>query len=335
MIVVTSSDTGAVSASPGRLTFTSDTWDEEQEVTLTAVSDSDGDNESVTIIHSSSGSRDVAYAALTEIDSVTVSVVEDGSARSDDTSSFLQSSSCDGDVTLTWNSPTTGDATIASYRIEWRSGKEQFDSSRSSTAEAGATSYTLSSLTNGVEYTIRVVGLDQDGMAVWSRETTATPSATSCITEVNFGNILYDSAPVIVEIDDPDPGTQVNLRLPEPESRCLERCPDQASCKSPVESTGHIRHLRFGAGPRVRGSDMVGRKQDAAASTDVGTASVAQTIFKTPAAPEGVTIRAGAGAGGGAFSKIIRIEPSITSVTVGAGDEVIAVGGGVRQAGDP
>ena len=56
--------------------------------------------------------------------------------------------------------------------------------------------------------------------------------------------------------------------------------------------------------------------------TDVGTASVAQTIFKTPAAPEGVTIRAGSGSGG-AFSKIIRIEPSITSVTVGSGDEVL------------
>ena len=319
VIVVSSSDSGAVAASPGRLTFTSDTWDEEQEVTLTAVSDSDGDNESVTIIHSSSGSRDVAYAALTEIDSVTVSVVEDGSARSD-TSSFLQSSSCDGDVTLTWNSPTTGDAVIASYRVEWRSGEEQFDSSRSSTAEAGATSYTLSSLTNGVEYTVRVVGLDEQSMALWSRETTATPSATSCITDVNFGNILYDSAPVIVEIDDPDPGTQVNLRY-----RSLNPGVwSDVQTKVVEEGESQVTFDIYGLAPdhEYEAQTWLGESRTPP-PTDVGTASVAQTIFKTPAAPEGVTIRAGAGAGGGAFSKIIRIEPSITSVTVGSGDEVL------------
>ena len=318
VIVVTSSDTGAVSASPGRLTFDSSTWNQVQEVTLTAVSDRDGDNESVTIIHSSSGSSDVAYAALTEIDGVAVSVVEDGSARSD-TSSFLQSSSCDGDVTLTWNSPTTGDATIASYRIEWRSGKEQFDSSRSSTAEAGATSYTLSSLMNGVEYTIRVVGLDQDGMAVWSRETTATPSATSCITEVNFGNILYDSAPVIVEIDDPDPGTQVNLR-----HRSLNPGVwSDVQTKIVQEGESQVTFDIYGLVPdhEYEAQTWLGESRTPP-PTDEGTASVAQTIFKTPAAPEGVTIRAGSG-GGGAFSKIIRIEPSIRAVTVGSGDEVM------------
>ena len=318
VIVVSSSDAGAVSASPGRLTFTSSTWDQEQEVTLTAVSDSDGDNESVTIVHSSSGSSDAAYAALTEIDGVVVSVVEDGSARSD-TSSFLRSSPCDGYATLTWNSPTTGDTTIASYRIEWRTGEEQFDSSRSSTADAGATSHTLSSLTTGVEYTIRVVGLDEQGMALWSGETTATPSAAPCIAEVSFGNILYDSAPVIVDVEDAVPGTQVNLR--------------HRSLNPGVWSDVQTKHLEadqsqvtfdiYGLAPdhEYEVQAWLGASRTPP-STDVGTASVVQRIFKTPALPEGVTIRAGSG-GGGSFSRILRIEPSIRAVTVGAGDEVM------------
>ena len=320
VITVASSDPGAVSAAPGRMTFTSSTWDQEQTVTLTAVPDPDADNESATISHSSSTSSDIAYASLTDIDSVSVTVVEDGTARTD-TSSFLQSSSCDGNVTLTWNSPTSGEAVIASYRIEWRASDQQYDSSRSLSATADSTSYVLTSLMNDVQYSVRVVGLDDGGNPLWSRETTATPTSKSCISDVTFGNVLYDSAPVIVTLDDPEPGTQVNLRhrslnpgvWSETQSKRLE--PNQG------EVTFDVRGLVPDHEYEVQ--TWLGAA-NTPPSTDEGTASIAQTIFSTPAAPEGVTVRAGSSRGGaGSLSRILRIEPSIVSVRLGSGDEVV------------
>ncbi len=318
VIVVSSSDTGAVSTSPGRLTFTPSTWDEEQKVTLTAVSDSDGDNESVIVSHSSSGSSDITYADLTNIDSVSVNVVEDGTARSD-TSSFLQSSSCDGDVNLTWNSPTTNEAAIASYRIEWRTADQQYDSSRRVTATAEASGYTLGSLKNGVQYTIRVVAFDAEQNALWSRETTSTPTAASCIATVRFGNVLWDSAPVIVEVEDAKLGTQVNLRhrslnpgvWSEPQSKHLEAGETQVAFDIYGLVPGNAYEVQAWLGA-----------SQTPPSTDDETASVAQTIFSTPVAPEGVSIRAGFG-GGGSIARILRIEPSIETVSLSTGDEVV------------
>ena len=318
-VTVTSSDSGAVSAAPGRLTFNSTNWDEEQTVTLTAVSDPDADNEMATISHSSSSSSDIGYASLTNLDSVTVSVVEDGSARTD-TSSFLQSSSCDGDVTLTWNSPTSDDAVIASYQIEWRASDQQYDSSRSVTAAAGSTRYLLTSLKNGVQYSVRVVGLDDVGTPLWSRETTAAPTSRSCITDVQFGNILYDSAPVTVTVDDPEPGTQVNLRHRSLNPGVWSDTQGKQLEPGQNEVTFDVRGLVPDHEYEVQ---MWLGTTSAPPSTDEGTASIAQTIFSTPAAPEGVTVRAFSGSGGGSIARILRIEPSIVSVRLGSGDEVL------------
>ena len=287
---------------------------------MTAVSDPDADNETATISHSSSTSSDLAYASLTGIESVAVTVVEDGSARTD-TSSFLQSSSCDGSVTLTWNSPTSGDAVIASYRIEWRASDQQYDTSRSVVAAAGSTRYVLTPLLNDVQYSVQVVGLDDGGNPLWSRETTATPTSQSCITEVKFGNILYDSAPVIVSVDDPEPGSQVNLRHRSlnpgvwSDTQSKEMEPDQGEVTFDIYGLvpDHEYEVQTWLGARSMPP-----------STDEGTASIAQTIFSTPAAPEGVTIRAvSRGGGAGSIARILRIEPSIVSVRLSAGDEVV------------
>ena len=176
-----------------------------------------------------------------------------------------------------------------------------------------------------------MVGLDEQSMALWSRETTATPSATSCITEVNFGNILYDSAPVIVEIDDADPGTQVNLRY--------------RSLNPGVWSDVQTQHLEPGQTQVI--FDIYGLVPDheyeaqtwlgdsrTPPSTDVGTASVAQTIFKTPAAPEGVTIRARI-----RRRRCILEDHPHRAFHQGRhgrlGRRGHAVGGGLRQTGDP
>ena len=66
-----SSDSGAVSVEPTRLTFTPSNWDTPRTVSLTAEQDDDTTNETVTVSHSVSG-----YSSVTA-DSVTVAVTDD------------------------------------------------------------------------------------------------------------------------------------------------------------------------------------------------------------------------------------------------------------------
>ena len=68
-----SSDPGAATVAPSPLTFTSSNWSTEQTVTVTAVNDSDDDNEMVTITHSVSGAD---YGSVTAAD-VAVNVEDD------------------------------------------------------------------------------------------------------------------------------------------------------------------------------------------------------------------------------------------------------------------
>ena len=313
-VVLSSSNSGKVSVSPGRLTFTKLNATVPQTVTVTGVSDADANNDSSTITHTSSGD---IYADV-EIASVTVTVVEDGTAVRD-TSSFLRSSSCEGEVRLTWNSPTAEGVTIASYQIQWRTGMEQYSASRFVTATADATSYTLSSLTNGVSYTIRVHGANSDGDPVWSRETTATPSAQSCIVEVRFGNILADSTPVIVEVDDADPGTMVNMRYRSLNPGIWSEVQSTAVERGETTVTFDIRGLRPDSDYEVQ-TWLGNRTPPADNRPESAPRTVAQTIFTTTSLPEGVTFVGGGG--GGSIARIGRIEPSIRSVTMSAGDEV-------------
>ena len=73
-ITPTSDDSGAVSVSPASLTFTTSNWDTVRTVSVTALPDVDFDDETVTISHSVSG-----YGAVTDADSVTISVVDNTS----------------------------------------------------------------------------------------------------------------------------------------------------------------------------------------------------------------------------------------------------------------
>ena len=61
-VTVESGDTSAATVDKAKLTFTTATWDDPQTVTVTAVSDTDSENESVVITHSASGG---GYAGVT------------------------------------------------------------------------------------------------------------------------------------------------------------------------------------------------------------------------------------------------------------------------------
>ena len=313
-IVLASSNASKVTVSPTRLTFTKTTWDVPQAITVEGVSDADTNNESATITHVSSGD---IYDNV-EIVDLTVKVVEDGTAVRD-TSSFLQGSSCEGEVRLTWNSPTAEGVTLASYRIQWRTGKEQYSTSKSVTATADAASYTLTSLTNGVSYTIRVLGVDTGGEPVWSRETTATPSAQSCITAVRFGNILADSTPVIIDVGGAEPGTMVNMRYRSLNPGVWSDVQSKALEREVTTVTFDIRGLEPEHDYEVQ-TWLGNNRPPVDDRSESAPMAVAQKIFRTTSLPEGVTFVGGGG--GGSVARIGRIEPSIRSVKMSAGDEV-------------
>ena len=315
-ITVNQPDNRDITVSPRTLTFTMMTWNEDQEVKVSATRDADALNDVAVITHTAAGHE---YAGVT-VPEVNVTVVEDGTAVRD-TSSFLRSSSCDNTLQLTWNAPTAdANNPIASFQIHWRSGDEQYDSSRLVALVADKTSYSLGPLTNGRSYSIRITGFNEASEPLWSREITAMPSDKACIAEVSFGNILADSTPVIVEVEDPEVGTRVNMRYrslnpgvwSDVQSKVIEEGEDSV--------TFDIRGLRPDSNYEVQTwlGDRPTPPPAESAARETAEASVAQVIFTTGQAPEGATF-----SGGSRSGRILRIEPSITAVTVSPGDTVM------------
>ena len=70
----------------------------------------------------------------------------------------------------------------ASYKVQWKSGMESFGSARE-VNYTGAL-LTLSGLTNGTPYSVRVAAVNASGDGAWSDTATATPSVTLTATNV-------------------------------------------------------------------------------------------------------------------------------------------------------
>ena len=83
----------------------------------------------------------------------------------------------DQELTVGWTAPTnTGGSDITGYKVQWKSGSQQFGSARQQTEAADATSATISSLTNGTEYTVRVLATNTAGNSAGCGTDTGTPS---------------------------------------------------------------------------------------------------------------------------------------------------------------
>ena len=96
-----------------------------------------------------------------------------------------------GELTVGWTAPTeNGGSDITGYKVQWKSGAQSFGSSRQhTTADGAATSYTIPSLTNGTEYTVRVLAVNSVGDSAASNTDTGTPSTTpSAPTNVQAGS---------------------------------------------------------------------------------------------------------------------------------------------------
>ena len=110
-----------------------------------------------------------------------------------------------GELTVGWTAPTeNGGSAITGYKVQWKSGAQSFGSSRQhTTADGAATSYTIPSLTNGTEYTVRVLAVNSVGDSAASNTDTGTPSTTpSAPTNV----LASGNAELTVTWDAPDDG---------------------------------------------------------------------------------------------------------------------------------
>ena len=137
----------AVTPDPTTLTFTASNWDTAQTVTVTAGDDADTANESVSLTHSAA-STDSEYQGIT-IAGVAVTVT--------DLAQVLGVGVVPGNAQLvvTW----TAVDTATGYTVQWKSGSQGYNTGdRQAPVTSGSTtSYTIPGLTNGTEYTVRVI----------------------------------------------------------------------------------------------------------------------------------------------------------------------------------
>ena len=158
-----------VTPNPTTLTFTASNWDTAQTVTVTAGNDTDTDDDMVALTHSAA-SADNDYGGI-DIDEVAVTV------NDNDTAQVTGVSVTSGNARLVTNWTAVDNAT--GYQVQWKSGNESYNTNRQSTVTSGTTtSHTITGLTNGTEYTVRVSATRTDANdGPPSAEETGTPAA--------------------------------------------------------------------------------------------------------------------------------------------------------------
>ena len=85
-----------------------------------------------------------------------------------------------GELVVSWEAPASdGGSAISGYKVQWKSGSEDYDwvpgSIRQATTGNDPLTYTISDLKDGTEYTVRVIATNGAGEGAPSTEATATP----------------------------------------------------------------------------------------------------------------------------------------------------------------
>jgi len=104
----------------------------------------------------------------------------DGGCVPDAPGSVAANAAGSGKLAVSWSAPASdGGSPIEGYRIQWKSGSQQYDTSRQAVVVdvAERNAHTIAGLTNGTEHSVRIVSYNQNGDGA-STEVTATPSAT-------------------------------------------------------------------------------------------------------------------------------------------------------------
>ena len=117
-------------------------------------------------------SLDSTFASGVKTASFTTSPTKPGKARN----LFIALES-DGSLLIAWDPPQNdGGSAITGYTVQWKSGSQSFgDPSREHTTGASAITYAITGLTNGTEYTVRVIAVNAVGDGPPSDTTTGTP----------------------------------------------------------------------------------------------------------------------------------------------------------------
>ena len=81
-----------------------------------------------------------------------------------------------GKLEVTWSDMERAD----SYKVQWKCGTQEYDSSRQASTTGGSTNkYTISNLTNNTTCTVRVAAVNASGDGAWSAEVTGMPTAVT------------------------------------------------------------------------------------------------------------------------------------------------------------
>ena len=137
-----------LTANPSSLTFTTGNWATAQTVTVTAGNDADTTNDTVSLTHNAASS-DSAYHGIT-IAGLAVTVADNDTAQV----TGLMITPGNAQLVVGWSEV----ANATGYEVQWKSGGQSYNTSgQQATITSGLTrSHTISSLTNGTEYTVRV-----------------------------------------------------------------------------------------------------------------------------------------------------------------------------------
>ena len=171
-----------------------------------------------------------------------------------------------GTLDVSWEAPASdGGSAITGYKVQWKSGSEDYDGSAGSTRQAEITdpasrTHTITGLTDGVEYAVRVIAVNDVGDGPPSDEATGTPRET---TPPELSTATVD-------------GTTLTLTYDEALDENSEPSPDAFSVA--VGGTGRAVH-----GVSVSGSSVILALASAVTAAD--TVTVSYTAPTDAAAP--------------------------------------------------
>ena len=170
-VVVTVAGHAGTEVTPApTLTFTTVNWETAQEVTVTAGTDADTTDDTVTLTHSAA-STDSDYGGIA-IAEVAVTVEDNDTAQVTGVRAVPE-----GTMLLTVRWTRVSNAT--GYQIQWKSGGQNYSSSRQAPVSSGSdTDRSLIGLANGTEYTIRMRAVRSGANnGPWSDDAMGTPRA--------------------------------------------------------------------------------------------------------------------------------------------------------------